>query len=1154
MNRSTISEFSSSKKVDLVEVVSPTKPSNSNFKAYSKKYSSHRSNKSLGAEEIRALLRKEQAKEKTKWQNNKESRDVSYLKDRLKPANFPLLPPLPTDIDHLKKLLESSTNDLYYISPKTRAVCKRENCVDFTLEKIHSLKKTRSNRTLSFGSIENSPVSSPTAHDSIEIGFAGIPSGRQEIDHLRKWFSFMVGKYSNTDDIQALEAIYVLCGRELVRQVTVHCAERGELLRDLFARFDEFSKIKEAKINEKITELNKKAKNELQQVKKLHGEVIEEYKGKIEELNKKIKKKKESKTKLKEDIIVLRVKLKDAARMHEQEQTYSKVLREYAMTPNREVRDKKGSRLEKVISTVMWKKKIDRIDKTVPPDSSFLLPPDSPFVNNSDQSVESNPEPSHSGTDSNPEPNRMDSNPEWSHSEELKNRDETFVTKSSKSVLEKGTQTDMVEINHIVNHANENINEEYMQKMQESSSIAIIRENFIENDYEKNKIESTKEELKTNSTNYQNEDKPEIKANLKLNINNSVTKEINAEQMDAADKNVNITKSRYFGSSHNKISNPNFSSTGFLSDYSNSKNAYDETNTKLIKEMVELGSPVNKDSQLMDEDLSDIEAPHNLYSATNGEISIILTEAIGSSEAKKIDRKPPEELTQNDSFLSPLNLKDSSDKHSSLKENNRKKSKTIPNSEVREEPSNFAEFQILIDSSSQELKSVKEEIKKHMDMLNDIKKQIQSKQKMLNKLIYQKNTNEDSPGVFMRNKSLKDRTSLEAGQINLNDNHSIAKLIPADANVDSWKEGFQAGLEKGKSMGFAEGEDFGIEEGKMEGYIQAIYEKDAMKTVDLNDEDSSDESVHEESKIDLSDYTATFARDSFEADSPRIFKKTSRKLTHVPYKKDTLPPKKKGTEIMEFNFHKAEIVAQKKINPANSLLETILKKKTSRIKKYSTMGLKMINRMISTIYQNGIQLLKEETEESLSSLADLTYDEIFQRYGVKVAAEKKFRDFIASLFNTSTHKRSLMYIKFLNCGNKIGATNYTRQSLVMYLKCLDFMLASNIGIMSGYLDTSEINMFPTLRAIECAKDKFDPKHSISAMIIQQIETKSIIDPKRINPYGLIELEDFLEIVVETYETYQRKTLEGVQSSFEAVDYKYDQETPNVWKQNEDALI
>lgn len=74
------------------------------------------------------------------------------------------------------------------------------------------------------------------------------------------------------------------------------------------------------------------------------------------------------------------------------------------------------------------------------------------------------------------------------------------------------------------------------------------------------------------------------------------------------------------------------------------------------------------------------------------------------------------------------------------------------------------------------------------------------------------------------------------------------------------------------------------------------------------------------------------------------------------------------------------------------------------------------------------------------------------------------------------------------------------------------MLNSKIGIVVNFDESEENQMFPVIRAIECAKEKFDvggdPKYLIQVM--NKLESITITDPKKINSGGLVELEKFLE--------------------------------------------
>jgi hypothetical protein len=65
----------------------------------------------------------------------------------------------------------------------------------------------------------------------------GPPSGRREVELLETWLSYMLDLYVETADSfssnqreRAAQLIYAICFKEIIRQVSVHCVERGRLL------------------------------------------------------------------------------------------------------------------------------------------------------------------------------------------------------------------------------------------------------------------------------------------------------------------------------------------------------------------------------------------------------------------------------------------------------------------------------------------------------------------------------------------------------------------------------------------------------------------------------------------------------------------------------------------------------------------------------------------------------------------------------------------------------------------------------------------------------------------------------------------------------------------------------------------------------------
>lgn len=145
--------------------------------------------KTMGAAELRELLKQEKLKDYDKHISATVTRDVSHLKDKLRRNLSPVLPPLPSDIDHLKKLMESSVS---LMSPAYTPInsgfkngCMRENCLDIALDerlkKINKIRGTNSMSTLDF----NIQPLTPNV-DYLDRLDLGNPSGRQEVFILRE--------------------------------------------------------------------------------------------------------------------------------------------------------------------------------------------------------------------------------------------------------------------------------------------------------------------------------------------------------------------------------------------------------------------------------------------------------------------------------------------------------------------------------------------------------------------------------------------------------------------------------------------------------------------------------------------------------------------------------------------------------------------------------------------------------------------------------------------------------------------------------------------------------------------------------------------------------------------------------------------------------
>ena len=240
---------------------------------------------------------------------------------------------------------------------------------------------------------------------------------------------------------------------------------------------------------------------------------------------------------------------------------------------------------------------------------------------------------------------------------------------------------------------------------------------------------------------------------------------------------------------------------------------------------------------------------------------------------------------------------------------------------------------------------------------------------------------------------------------------------------------------------------------------------------------------------------------------------------------------KNFTKFFEFRFHVPTKAKPKKLYLGSLILEKFLAKPLDKIKKRATLSKKNTIKIIVLIYNSALQRL---LIEEYPNLVDVVYDEFFSRYGLKSVAHKRFLEFIASVINHSDNKRCAMLIKFLGYGEILFLTSYSKFSLKIYLSCLEFIHTSNLGIF--ICDDDNKVMIPTLRIVECIRETLDflAEKSVLACIHSKIEQIVVPDPKKINPGGVVELENCLEIIVEDYDKYIKSIWKGLNRCLKAL--------------------
>jgi hypothetical protein len=210
---------------------------------------------------VNVLLRGEKEKIKQKLKLNYYPHDISYLKDKTlsKTASNSLPSFLYTDIkDIYTKVYNVHDIDLNFLSPEN----------------------TKKNKQSSINFIEQILTTPKPALEFQNKFQITAPTGRQETMNLDAWVNLMDQKYiqkfkdllvgkgdiNRNKVLEAWKAIYVTGIKEIQRQVTVTCKERGNLLEKIAGWHDQIYEFNNARTEIEInrrTEIHLKEMNDL---------------------------------------------------------------------------------------------------------------------------------------------------------------------------------------------------------------------------------------------------------------------------------------------------------------------------------------------------------------------------------------------------------------------------------------------------------------------------------------------------------------------------------------------------------------------------------------------------------------------------------------------------------------------------------------------------------------------------------------------------------------------------------------------------------------------------------------------------------------------------------------------------------------------------
>ncbi|CAG9327330.1 unnamed protein product [Blepharisma stoltei] len=1191
---------------------------------------------------------KEELSELGKYLLNTNTTDVSYLKDTIKSSKA-LLQPItifPTDIKTLEKFLEGM--DICE-SPRppgnhqliNQALCKKENCIDHLLVNNPSEGNLKKN-------LQGSPFA-PEKHIEITERYdLGNPSGRQEVSNLKNWLSAMKSRYltnfesendSSIEEIKSAELIFTTCQRELVRQVSVYCLDRGELLEEVFKGFQKIFKQKE-KIHEKSFENSKEeAKIEQDKREEQFNAQMTKSVNYIKFLSEKIANLKENKKGVKKDFDFV---------TKEYDNLKAKYDKEAAEWKKKEMKLRKeiGKLKENFIKHVDEKLKFETTDedtRETPIERENLIinrsfrfgGEDIKNVNKAYRHMLETVE----KVDQEVQvmiPETKIEVPEQKH-EIIKIVEivKEVVKKEAIKVVTKNryTQTGFIEnlVQNIPEEAAEisssNANETFISDDKEdivAPTIEIIPNNVPEtpkiNENSQKAPEITKIESSETSAvqeapanTYSESSEPPKNEQKLLNlksIKEKAQKPVkirrksgmlaipNTSELDTQKNRANSTKPIKSSKTLSKKKNGE-------SDLQQSRNSIDFSENEETLENLE--SEISKKREELYQLAKEVSQNKEILEKNNESSKVDINSARKTSIPSLDIKKKKDRQNKNKGTFSTPNTSRSIKEQQSKEENTPIREKA-PEIYVQEKLE--VEEEISLKKKNSKNRSISQSNLAKISLEKSVSSPISADQSP--KIPFKssrtlKELSPQNPNLLLRSYSITSSKELEEERID------IVNIIPPNADSPSWTLGYQAGYELGKREGFKEGEAFGIEEGQINGYLKAAREytnnsrpsqldvsdeaywetdpqsesegefkekseseegsaakterrhrekhrrraentmksqikKSGTEALEKLQENQSEDSGEEgDLSSDSEKYTIESEEDEGEEENKEIDKEEDLKSPGRTERRESMEKRKikEYTKFAEFHFHKRENKKiRKKMPSSTNLLKKFLSRTMKWILRKATMSRRMVNKIMSSFYTSCFSSHLDNSH----SVIDYLYNDMSDKYTLKKITDRKFLEFIASVLRSSDSKRSLMFLKFTGVSKKLSLQGYSMFSFQFYLKSLSFMQKAKIGINSSFDETADIIYMPTVRAIECIKDKLDgvvEKSSISKLI-SQVEQASIQDPLKINATGLIEEEYVLELMVELYEEYIAKIQKGIDEVIFAI--KYNENKDSISKQ------
>ena len=269
--------------------------------------------------------------------------------------------------------------------------------------------------------------------------------------------------------------------------------------------------------------------------------------------------------------------------------------------------------------------------------------------------------------------------------------------------------------------------------------------------------------------------------------------------------------------------------------------------------------------------------------------------------------------------------------------------------------------------------------------------------------------------------------------------------------------------------------------------------------------------------------------------------KPSRLVVRIPtsseLSKSQSPRRVQTLKFKTFESITSEFINKELIN-SGAILADITSKPISLLQKHSKNTKKKILKYIAQYIYLGIG----KKDLKAKNFSDLILESLYHKYNIRSIAERKFKQLLVGcILYYKDNRRIRLFLSSIGAGNACQLRNFSTQACEIYFKVYEFMMTSKTGVIFDNSDSLDISHYPISRALECARTKFEHQFAKSQMnrLIENIEKLSESDLHRVNKTGVINLDAFVEIMVNHFEEYRQSVVTGVNFCAKIIsDYNY----------------